>query len=92
MDDISDVDTRNNYLKTKEKFIDILFDRIYDKNGFCRSKVLAIFEKLAENNTISVPTYMRLLTETSGRLRDEKSHVRKRAISLIGKIISGQNL
>ena len=61
---------------------------IYDKNGFCRSKVLAIFEKLAENNTISVPTYMRLLTETSGRLRDEKSHVRKRAISLIGKIIS----
>ncbi len=88
VDDISDVDTRNNYLKTKEKFIDILFDRIYDKNGFCRSKVLAIFEKLAENNTISVPTYMRLLTETSGRLRDEKSHVRKRAISLIGKIIS----
>ena len=88
LDDISDVETRNNYLKTKEKFIDILFDRIYDKSGFCRSKVLAIFEKLCENNAISVPTYLRLLNETSGRLKDEKSQVRKRAISLIGRIIS----
>ena len=75
------------YLKTKEKFIEILFDRIYDKSGFCRSKVLHIFEKLCDNNTISVNNYNRLLKEASGRLKDEKAHVRKRAISLISKII-----
>lgn len=87
LDDINEVDTRNNYLKTKEKFIDILFDRIYDKSGFCRSKVLHIFEKLCENNTISVGNYLRLLKEAAGRLKDDKAHVRKRAISLISKII-----
>ncbi len=87
LDDIPEVDTRNNYLKTKEKFIDILFDRIYDKSGFCRSKVLHIFERLCDNNTISVSNYNRLLKEASGRLKDEKAHVRKRAISLVSKII-----
>ncbi len=87
LDDIAEVDTRNNYLKTKEKFIDILFDRIYDKSGFCRSKVLHIFERLCDNNTISVSNYNRLLKEASGRLKDEKAHVRKRAISLVSKII-----
>ena len=87
LDDIQDVDTRNNYLKTKEKFLEILFDRIYDKSGFCRSKVLHIFEKLCEHNTVSVNNYNRLLKEASGRLKDEKAQVRKRAISLISKII-----
>jgi condensin complex subunit 1 len=87
IDDIQEVDTRNNYLKTKEKFIEILFDRIYDKSGFCRSKVLHIFEKLCDHNTISVNNYNKLLKEASGRLKDEKAHVRKRAISLISKII-----
>lgn len=87
IDDIQEVDTRNNYLKTKEKFIEILFDRIYDKSGFCRSKVLHVFEKLCDANTISVSNYNKLLKEASGRLKDEKAHVRKRAISLISKII-----
>ena len=86
-DEVSDVDVRNNYMKTKEKFTDILFDRIYDKNSFCRSKVLQVFEKLGENNTISVVNYLKLLKEASGRLKDEKSNVRKRAISLISRII-----
>jgi condensin complex subunit 1 len=87
LDDINEVDTRNNYLKTKEKFIDILFDRIYDKSGYCRSKVLYIFEKLCESNTISVHNYLRLLKEACGRLKDEKAQVRKRALALINKII-----
>jgi len=87
LDDIQDVDTRNNYLKTKEKFIEILFDRIYDKSGFSRGKVLHIFEKLCEHNTISVNNYNRLLKEASGRLKDDKANVRRRAISLISKII-----
>jgi condensin complex subunit 1 len=87
LDDINEVDTRNNYLKTKEKFIDILFDRIYDKSGYCRSKVLNVFEKLCESNTISVNNYLRLLKEASGRLKDEKAQVRKRALALINKII-----
>lgn len=87
LDEITEVETRNNYNKTKEKFIDILFDRIYDKSGFCRSKVLQIFEKLCENNTISVNNYLRLLKEASGRLKDDKANVRRRAISLISKVI-----
>ena len=35
-----------------------------------------------------INNYLRLLNEATGRLRDEKSLVRKRAICLIGKIIS----
>ncbi len=87
LDDVNDTEMRTNYLKTKEKFTDILFDRIYDKNSFCRGKVLQAFEKLSENNTISVANYLKLLKEASGRLKDEKSNVRKRAISLIAKVI-----
>ena len=88
LDEIKEVEVRNNYLKAKENFLEILFKRIYDKNGFCRSKVLATFERLCENNTINIPTYFKLLKNASGRLYDEKSIVRKRAISLIGKIIT----
>ena len=45
------------------------------------------FEKLCEKNTIDIGTYLKLLIEATGRLRDEKSIVRKRAISLVGRII-----
>ena len=88
LDDINEVDVRNNYLKAKENFIDILFRRIYDKSSYCRAKILQDFEILCDNNTISVQSYLQLLNETSGRLHDEKSIVRKRAISLIKKIIT----
>ena len=88
LDDINDVEVRNNYNKAKINFIDLLLKRIYDKSPFCRAKVLQTFEKLCEKNTIDIGTYLKLLIEATGRLRDEKSIVRKRAISLIGKIIS----
>ena len=45
------------------------------------------FERLCEKNTIDIGTYLKLLREATGRLRDEKSIVRKRAISLVGRII-----
>jgi hypothetical protein len=86
-DDIPDVDMRNSYLRAKEKYIDILFDRIYDKNSYCRSKVLQIFEKLCENNCITMSNYYRLIDEASKRLKDDKSQVRKKAISIINRII-----
>jgi len=88
LDDINDVEVRNNYNKAKINFIDLLLKRIYDKSPYCRAKVLQTFEKLCEKNTIDIGTYLKLLIEATGRLRDEKSIVRKRAISLIGKIIS----
>ena len=88
LDDIEDVDVRNNYNKAKINFIDLLLKRIYDKSPFCRAKVLQTFEKLCEKNTIDIGTYLKLLIEATGRLKDEKSMVRKRAISLIDRIIS----
>ena len=88
LDDINDVEVRNNYNKAKINFIDLLLKRIYDKSPFCRAKVLQTFEKLCEKNTIDISTYLKLLIEATGRLKDEKSIVRKRAISLIDKIIS----
>ena len=88
LDDIEDVEVRNNYNKAKINFIDLLLKRIYDKSPFCRAKVLQTFEKLCEKNTIDINTYLKLLIEATGRLKDEKSIVRKRAISLIGKIVS----
>ena len=87
LDDINDVEIRNNYNKAKVYFIDLLLKRIYDKSPFCRAKVLFTFEKLCEKNAIDISTYLKLLVEATGRLRDEKSMVRKRAISLIDKII-----
>ncbi|MCQ2817641.1 MAG: hypothetical protein MJ252_10285 [archaeon] len=87
LDDVDDLNTKKNYMKTKENFVDILFERIYDKSSYSRAKVLQVFEKLCENNCISVPSYLRLLQEASGRLRDEKSIVRKKAIALIRRII-----
>ena len=88
LDDVEDVDVRNNYNKAKFSFIDLLLKRIYDKSPFCRAKVLQTFEKLCEKNTIDISTYLKLLIEATGRLKDEKSMVRKRAISLIDRIIS----
>ena len=88
LDDINDVEVRNNYNKAKMNFIDLLLKRIYDKSPYCRAKVLFTFEKLCEKNTIDIGTYLKLLIEATGRLRDEKSMVRKRAISLIDKIIN----
>lgn len=87
VDDIPDAEIRTNYMRSKEKFIEILFDRIYDKNSFCRSKVLGTFEKLCECNTVTYHNYLKLLTETSKRLKDDKSQVRKRALALISRII-----
>jgi len=87
VDDIPDAEIRTNYLRSKEKFIEILFDRIYDKNSFCRSKVLGTFEKLCECNTVTYHNYLKLLSETSKRLKDDKSQVRKRALALISRII-----
>lgn len=86
-DNISNVDVRNSYIKSKENYIGILFERIYDKNSFCRSKVLQIFDRLCENNTISLDNYLKLLNEASRRLKDDKSQVRKRAVCLINSII-----
>jgi len=88
LDDINDVEVRNNYNKAKINFIELLLKRIYDKSPYCRAKVLQTFEKLCEKNTIDIGTYLKLLIEATGRLKDEKSIVRKRAISLIDKIIS----
>ena len=87
LDDINDIEVRNNYNKAKINFIDLLLKRIYDKSPFCRAKVLQTFERLCEKNTIDIGTYLKLLKEATGRLRDEKSIVRKRAISLVGRII-----
>ena len=87
LDHIDDVETRNNHLKNKEMFIEFLFKRVYDKSSFSRAKVLQTFEKLCNNNTISATNYIKLLNIAAGRLRDEKSIVRKKALCLIGKII-----
>ena len=50
-------------------------------------KVLQIFEKLCENNCITMSNYYRLIDEASKRLKDDKSQVRKKAISIINRII-----
>ena len=87
LDDVNDIAVRNNYNKAKENFIELLLKRIYDKSPYCRARVLQTMEKLCDNNAITIPNYLKLLKEATGRLRDEKSMVRKRAISLIGKIM-----
>ena len=86
-DNIEDVNIRTNLIKSKELFTECLFKRVYDKSSFCRAKVLKMLEKVCLSNAISPLNLLRLLNITAGRLKDEKSVVRKKALSLIGQII-----
>ena len=38
LDDINDIEVRNNYNKAKINFIDLLLKRIYDKSPYCRAR------------------------------------------------------
>lgn len=82
-----DQDTKANYYKTKAGFINMLFERIYDKSPFCRKNSLQSFLKLIENNCLEYEHYKRLIVEAYSRLEDEKSSVRKIALQLCNSLI-----
>lgn len=82
-----DQDTKANYYKTKTGFINMLFERIYDKSPFCRKNSLQSFLKLIENNCLEYEHYKRLIVEAYSRLEDEKSSVRKIALQLCNSLI-----
>lgn len=82
-----DEETKENYLKIKENFLTILFERIYDKSSYCRSKTLQLFLRLIDYNTLKVNDFIHLLYESSIRIKDEKSNVRRAALILSVKII-----
>lgn len=80
-------DTMEHHKKTKQNFIVMLFERIYDKSSHCRKTVLTCFAKLVENNCLEYPDYLKLIKEAYLRLQDEKSSVRKIALSLCNSLI-----
>lgn len=80
-------DTMEHHKKTKQNFIVMLFERIYDKSSHCRKTVLQCFAKLVENNCLEYPDYLKLIKEAYLRLQDEKSSVRKIALSLCNSLI-----
>lgn len=84
---IESADTRNEYYKAKQKFIDILFKRLYDENCFCRNKVLQVCERLCDCNALGIEEYLILMKEATIRVKDERAQVRKRAIELLEKVI-----
>jgi hypothetical protein len=61
LDDLNDVEFRNNYNKGKINFIDLHLKRIFGKSPYCREKVLKTFEKLYEKNKIDIGAYLKLL-------------------------------
>jgi hypothetical protein len=70
------------YNNTKDKFLDLLIKRFYDKSSHCRSKVLKVFMKLTEANVIPRCKYNEILNCVVGRLKDQTSNVRKNALKL----------
>lgn len=86
LDDL-DEETKINYLKSKQNFIEMLFKRIYDKSSFCRKTTLQCFQRLIEANCLDYIYFLKLTEEAFSRLHDEKTSVRKVALQLCSNII-----
>ena len=78
----NDAQTQVVYNQTKDKFLDLLIKRFYDKSAYCRAKVLKVFKKLTDANVIPRFKYFDILTYVVGRLKDQTTNVRKNALML----------
>ncbi|KAL4444819.1 hypothetical protein ABPG74_016027 [Tetrahymena malaccensis] len=76
-----------NHEKAKEKILDALIQRIYDKHAFSRSHVLQVFIDLCTQNLVPQNYLFPLLGCACDRIKDTSANVRKKAIILLLKIM-----
>lgn len=74
-------------LKARDKFINTLVQRIYDKSSFCRWHVLGIFNTLAVEKAVPKRYLVMFLKAGVDRIKDVSINTRKKALQLINTII-----
>uniref|UniRef100_A0A1B6C062 Condensin complex subunit 1 n=2 Tax=Clastoptera arizonana TaxID=38151 RepID=A0A1B6C062_9HEMI len=74
----------------RDLFLDILEDHMLDGNAFVRSKVLQLWQKVIQQNSLPKTRIVPLLEMTMRRLNDKSSVVCKSAIQLL-RVILGNN-
>lgn len=86
-DDRHSAETRLNYAKTKDLFIELLVRRINDKTATCRTKVLKQFIKLYKEGVMPVDNCQQILAISISRLKDTGHHVRKYALKVLKSML-----
>ena len=81
------MEERENHDKAKEKILDALIQRIYDKHAFSRSHILAVFIDLCSSNLVPKTYLFPLLGCACDRIKDTSANVRKKAIVQLHKIM-----
>jgi condensin complex subunit 1 len=75
------------FLKSKQHFLKILVERIFDVSAFTRSKTLQAWSYLCQNKAIPIG-YWNYITEIAiGRLEDKAALVRKSALQLLATML-----
>ncbi|KAL4489279.1 hypothetical protein ABPG72_006343 [Tetrahymena utriculariae] len=75
-------------IKQKEKLLDRLIDRVYDKHAYSRAQVLTILADLCENNAIPPQFLPQILKAAISRTRDVGAIVRRKALQLISRVVN----
>ena len=73
--------------KSRENYINILVQRIYDKSSFCRWHVLGILNQLSLEKIVPRKYIIIFLKAGVDRIKDSSINTRKKAIQLINTII-----
>lgn len=74
-------------LKARDKFINTLIQRIYDKSSFCRWHTLGIFNTLAVEKAVPKRYLVMFLKAGVDRIKDISINTRKKSLQLINTII-----
>lgn len=64
----------------KNKLLDKLIQRVYDKNAFARTYVLGVLSQLCEDNVIPLEYLKPILQVACDRIKDVSALVRRKAI------------
>ncbi|KYR02972.1 condensin-2 complex subunit D3 [Tieghemostelium lacteum] len=72
----------------KDELYNILFERVYDSNGYSRASVLKTLNSLVENNQLPKIHCQTLTKLAIGRVSDKTSQVRRRALKLLVSLIT----
>jgi condensin complex subunit 1 len=73
--------------KARDKFINTLIQRIYDKSSFCRWHVLGILNQLTIERAVPKKYTIMFLKAGVDRIKDHSVNTRKKALQLINTII-----
>lgn len=73
--------------KARDKFINTLIQRIYDKSSFCRWHVLGILNTLTVEKVVAKKYTVMFLKAGVDRIKDHSVNTRKKALQLINTVI-----